>query len=118
MTAVFAKISSESASASASVLSFVNFSQVVFYLFNFLFFLYFAFLWWFLVVWVGEDARQRGLSEAVKKRYQGLTLFLSLPGLFLYFLMRPRQTVEEKKRAEMEEEILKLELEKLRRESK
>lgn len=91
--------------------------QVIFYLFNFLVFIYLVFFWLFLVRWTGEDAKRRGVSAGQRQIYQLLVLVFTLPGLLLYSLLRPAMTSEERKRAEMEEEVLKLELEKLRRES-
>lgn len=91
--------------------------QVIFYFFNFLFFVYLVFFWLFLVRWVGEDAKRRGVVVEQRQIYQLLILIFTLPGLLLYFLLRPAMTSEERKRAEMEEEVLKLELERLRRET-
>ncbi len=96
----------------------LNFNQLVFYFFNFLFFVYVVFLWALLFNWVGKDSRRRGLSDQSRRVYQVLVLVFTLPGLLLYFLTRPRLTLAEKERLEMEEELLRLELEKLRREVK
>ena len=113
------KIASDSALASSSALLAVSayFSRLPFYILNLLFFGYFLFLWAFMITWVGSDSVRRGVTQKWQKWYQVLVLVFSFPGLLLYLLLRPSLTLEEKKRAEMEEEILRLELEKLKRES-
>jgi len=113
------KIASDSALASSSALLAVSayFSRLPFYILNLLFFGYFLFLWAFMITWVGSDSVRRGVNQKWQKWYQVLVLVFSFPGLLLYLLLRPSLTLEEKKRAEMEEEILRLELEKLKRES-
>src|SRR3989344_6799133 len=113
------KIASDSALASSSAFLAVSayFSRLPFYILNLLFFGYFLFLWAFMITWVGSDSVRRGVNQKWQKWYQVLVLVFSFPGLLLYLLLRPSLTLEEKKRAEMEEEILRLELEKLKRES-
>lgn len=93
-------------------------SALPFYIFNLFFFGFILFLWYLLVRWVGRDAQSRGCPDSQRKNFQIVVLIFNLPGLLIYLLLRPSQTLAEIKRAEMEEEILKLELEKLRRETK
>jgi|GEM_PF-7010175 hypothetical protein len=92
-------------------------SNLPFYILNLFFFLYIISLWLLMVRWVGVDCGRRGVPRARRLYYQALVLIFNFPGLLLYFLLRPTMTAEEIRRAEMEEEILSLELEKLRRES-
>lgn len=91
-------------------------NKLPFYILNLLFFSYLIFLWVFMVSWVNRDAAGRGLSPSTRQWFLVLVLVFNFPGLLLYLLLRPSQTLEEKERLAMEEELLKLELNKLRRE--
>lgn len=116
VTFVFAATDSAAAAVAGSFDFSRLLSQAIFYFFNLLFFTYLVFLWWLLVRWVKEDGRRRGVDEKQVNFYQILVLVFTLPGLLLYFFLRPPMTLDEKKRAEMEQEVLQLELEKLKRE--
>lgn len=114
---MLATVSAKVATASATIiLSWL--SRLPFLFLNLFFYAYLIFLWLFLVRWIGSDAARRGLSKKSIRLFQAAVLVFSLPGLLAYLLLRPATTLGEKERAEMEEELLKLELEKLRRELK
>lgn len=76
--------------------------------------MYFLALWLILVYWVWGDSGERGLPLARRKIFLFLVVFFNFPGLLLYFLLRPPLTVAEKERLKKEEELLDLELKKLR----
>lgn len=92
-------------------------SALPYYVINLFFFSYLVFLWFLMVRWVGRDCQGRGVAGFRKRNYQILVLVFNFPGLLLYLFLRPSMTVAEVSRGEMEEEILRLELEKLRREA-
>lgn len=92
-------------------------SSLPFYLFNLFFLGYLILLWALMYNWVGSDCNKRGIAGMRKRNYQVLTLIFNFPGLLLYLLFRPQFTLDEVRRAQMEEEVLVLELQKLRRES-
>lgn len=97
------------------VSDFIN--SLPFYTLNLFFFIYLLVLWTLMIRWVGRDCERRGVPNSRKRNYQVLALIFNFPGLLLYLMSRPSLTLEEIRRSEMEEEILTLELEKLRRES-
>ena len=101
--------------ASAILADFIN--SLPFYILNLFFFAYFLLIWVLMVRFVGRDCEQRGITGVKKKNYQVMVLLFNFPGLLLYLMMRPSNTLKDIKRVEMEEEILTLELEKLRRET-
>jgi len=88
-----------------------------FYVLNLFFFAYFLLIWALMVRFVEQDCGRRGVMGMRKKNFQVLVLLFNFPGLLLYLMMRPANTLSEIKRAGMEDELLTLELEKLRRES-
>ncbi|MCL5004042.1 MAG: hypothetical protein M1352_02110 [Patescibacteria group bacterium] len=117
MNVVFATASATPSGIAVGSIVADFFGGLPFYLFNLFFLSYLVFLWVFLVRWVGQDALRRGIEGSRRQAYMILVLIFSFPGLFLYLLLRPPLTLDEQKRAEMEEEVITLELEKLRRES-
>lgn len=88
-----------------------------FYLLNLFFLGYLVLLWALMYNWVGSDCGKRGITGMRKRNFQVLTLIFNFPGLLLYLLFRPQFTLDDVRRAQMEEEVLSLELQKLRRES-
>jgi hypothetical protein len=59
-----------------------------------------------LIVWVWRDASARSKSSAVRIGALALVLVFNLVGLIVYLLLRPRETLSERREREMIEEIL------------
>lgn len=114
MSAIFSATSSASPSAFLARLVPRSFSFPLVAAFVFM---YLLALWLILVHWVWEDSGERGLSLYQRKVFLLLVIFFNFPGLLLYFILRPPLTVAERERLEKEEELLELELKKLRHES-
>lgn len=110
-----APVTAKVSTASAAFSDFIT--SLPFYLLNLFFFTYLLLIWLLMVVWVGRDCERRGLSGQTRRNFQALVLVFNFPGLLLYLLQRPALTLEEIKRAKIEDEVLTLELEKLRRET-
>lgn len=66
--------------------------------------------WLALVFWTARDARQRTGSFAAQMVAALLVLGLFLPGLFIYLMVRPRRTLSQRYAQTLEEEALRLEL--------
>lgn len=81
-------------------------------------FLYLLILWLLLVKFVWEDARERSQSALFLKVSLLLVLLFNFPGLLLYLILRPPLTLREKERFLLEEELLKLDIKKLRKKEK
>ncbi|MCC6381239.1 MAG: zinc ribbon domain-containing protein [Dehalococcoidia bacterium] len=71
---------------------------------------YLAAFWLALVFWTARDARQRTGSFAAQMAAALLVLSLFLPGLFIYLMVRPRRTLAQRYAQMLEEEALRLEL--------
>ncbi len=71
--------------------------------------------WYSLVNWYKRDCQHRPLSDDQKKFFYYLVLFFNIPGLLIYYFMRP-STFEEIERWNRERELLDLELRYYRRE--
>lgn len=71
---------------------------------------YIAAFWLTLVFWTARDIRQRSSSTAVQVAAPLLVLMTFLPGLWLYLVMRPRYTRAQLYSRTLEEEALRLEL--------
>ncbi len=78
-------------------------------------FLYLLTLWLLLTRFVLVDARERSQSALFLKVSLFLVLFFNFPGLLLYLILRPPLTLREKERFLLEEELLKLEIKKVRK---
>ena len=105
--------------ASGSVSAIVGFlSALPFRISLLMVFLYVLFLWLLLVRFVWEDSHLRSSNRFFIKLSLLLVIFFNFPGLFLYLILRPSVTFEEVARAELEDELLKLEVEKLKKEKK
>ena len=74
---------------------------------------YFLAVWLSLAVWAFMDIRSRTEDIFVRAFAVLLVLALNVPGLLLYFLLRPQETLEEQYRRSLEEEALLQDLEKL-----
>jgi|GEM_PF-6351396 len=85
-------------------------------LISFLFMLYFLLFWLSLVGWVWQDMAKRPIEERLRKVFLALVIVFNLLGVLLYLVWRP-PTCAELEKEKMEEEILRLEWERLRREA-
>jgi predicted RNA-binding Zn-ribbon protein involved in translation (DUF1610 family) len=75
-------------------------------LFGFFFAVYFLAVWAGLVVWTWRDVRSRTREILTQILSVILVVLFSVPGLLLYFLLRPRETLEEQYERELAEESL------------
>ncbi|MDO8674481.1 MAG: zinc ribbon domain-containing protein [Dehalococcoidia bacterium] len=67
---------------------------------------YLVALWFSLVVWTFRDVRARSRDIILQFMSVLLVLIFSLPGLVLYFVLRPRDTLAEAYERSLEEETL------------
>lgn len=67
---------------------------------------YFLAFWVSLVVWTYRDISTRSKDPFVRTLAVALVAVLNLPGLFLYFVLRPKETLEEAYERSLEEEAL------------
>lgn len=65
-----------------------------------------AALWLSLIFWTLRDARTRMKDPRVRFLALLLVIFLFIPGVIIYLLLRPQQTLEEKYLRTLEEEAL------------
>lgn len=65
-----------------------------------------AALWVSLVVWTYRDVRARSRDPLVRVLAVLLVALLSLPGVLVYLILRPRNTMEEEYQRTLEEEAL------------
>jgi hypothetical protein len=73
--------------------------------------LYLAVLWLALVLWTFGDIRRRTRNWFARLLATLFVLVLGLPGMVLYLLLRPKQTLAESYERELEEEALLQDLE-------
>ncbi|MCC7364761.1 MAG: zinc ribbon domain-containing protein [Dehalococcoidia bacterium] len=73
-------------------------------------FMYVAALWLTLVYWTARDIRQRTSSPGMQMAAPLLVLAGFFPGLLLYLVLRPRQTLAQQYAHVLEEEVLRTEL--------
>ena len=67
---------------------------------------YLILFWLSLVIWTARDIHARSSSGFIRVLCVLLVLFLFLPGLLLYILLRPRHTLEQTYQAALNEEVL------------
>ncbi|MDP2874050.1 MAG: hypothetical protein Q8N84_02035 [bacterium] len=82
-----------------------------------LFLLYFLIFWVSLVFWLTKDMAKRPIDEDWKKYFSAAVVLFNVLGVFLYLIWRP-PTHEEIEKDKMEDEILRLELKRLRQQVK
>ena len=63
-------------------------------------------VWVALVLWSWHDMGSRSRSAALRFLATLLVALLNVPGLFIYLLLRPRQTLAEAYERSLEEEVL------------
>jgi len=71
----------------------------------------FVALWLAMVVWSYRDMKARSRDSLAQLLVATLVLILNVPGLFIYILMRPRETLSEAYERSLEEEALLQEIE-------
>jgi hypothetical protein len=67
--------------------------------------------WLAMVIWAYRDMRARSRDSVAQLLVATLVLLLNVPGLFIYILMRPRETLSEAYERSLEEEALLQEIE-------
>ena len=67
---------------------------------------YVVVLWLSLITWTYRDTRSRSSAPLVALLAVLLVLIFNFPGLILYFILRPRQTLSESYERSLEEEAL------------
>ena len=72
---------------------------------------YYVLLLFAIAVWTYRDIRSRTQDITAQVLAVALVLVLQLPGLILYLLMRPKQTLAEKYERALEEEYLRRDIE-------
>jgi RNA polymerase subunit RPABC4/transcription elongation factor Spt4 len=63
-------------------------------------------VWIGLVVWTFRDVRSRSRELFTTLLSVAMVLLFNVPGILLYFLLRPRETLEERYERELSEEAL------------
>lgn len=63
-------------------------------------------LWLSLIIWTFRDIRTRSRDRLVRILSAVLVAILNLPGLLIYIILRPTQTLDEKYQHTLEEEVL------------
>ena len=63
-------------------------------------------IWIGLVVWTFRDVRSRSRELFTTLLSVAMVLLFNVPGILLYFLLRPRETLEERYERELSEEAL------------
>jgi hypothetical protein len=67
--------------------------------------------WLAMVLWAFRDMRARSRDRLAQLQVAALVAVLTLPGLFIYLLLRPRETLAESYERSLEEEALLQEIE-------
>jgi len=68
-------------------------------------------LWFAMVIWTYRDMRARSRDTLAQIFVTGIVAVLNLPGLLVYILLRPRETLSEAYERSLEEEALLQEIE-------
>ncbi len=75
-----------------------------------IFIAYAVVLWLGIIVWTYRDIRERTRDSASQALALGLVVLFNIPGLFLYLVLRPHETLSEAYERRLEAEALKQEL--------
>ena len=78
----------------------------VFQLVGAFFGVYLVAVWIGLVVWTFRDIRSRSRELLTQLLSMAMVVLFNVPGILLYFLLRPRETLEERYERELSEEAL------------
>lgn len=73
-----------------------------------------AALWLAMIVWTNRDMRARSRDPLAQVFVTAIVALLNVPGLLIYFLLRPRETLAEAYERSLEEEALLQEIEEKR----
>lgn len=92
------------------MLSFFEFvGNLDFNIFGTLLFLILGIFWFVLVGWVWIDSGERTSNRKARIVYMLLVLILNIPGLIIYLIVRPSETIEQIYWADLERRYLKYE---------
>jgi hypothetical protein len=70
-----------------------------------------AAFWLAMIIWTYRDMRSRSRDSMAQLLAAGMVALLTLPGLLIYLLLRPRETLSEAYERSLEEEALLQEIE-------
>lgn len=71
----------------------------------------FAALWLAMIIWTNRDMRARSRDPLAQIFVTAIVALLNVPGLLVYFMLRPRETLTEAYERSLEEEALLQEIE-------
>jgi len=92
------------------VLGFFDFvGGVDFNIFGTILFLLLIVFWLVLIGWVWIDSGERTSNMSIRVGYLFLVVFLNIPGLIIYLIIRPSETIEQIYWADLERRYLKYE---------
>lgn len=92
------------------ILSFFDFvGSLDFNMFGFILGLVLVVFWLFIIGWVWVDSGERTSKRGLRVGYVLLSVFLNIPGLIIYLIIRPSETIEEIYWADLERRYLKYE---------
>ena len=92
------------------ILNFFDFvGGINFNIFSFIVVLLFVIFWLVIVGWVWIDSSERTSRKELKVLYMFLAIVLNIPGLIIYLIIRPSETIEEIYWADLERRYLKYE---------
>lgn len=92
------------------ILSFFEFvGNIDFNMFGFILGFVLVVFWLFIIGWVWVDSGERTSKRGLRVGYVLLSVFLNIPGLIIYLIIRPSETIEEIYWADLERRYLKYE---------
>lgn len=92
------------------ILSFFDFiGSINFNTFGFVLGFVLILFWLFIIGWVWVDSGERTSKKGLRVGYVLLSAFLNIPGLIIYLIIRPSETIEEIYWADLERRYLKYE---------
>ncbi|MBP6975995.1 zinc-ribbon domain-containing protein [Candidatus Dojkabacteria bacterium] len=92
------------------ILTFFDFvGGINFNIFSFVLILLFIIFWLVIVGWVWIDSSERTSRKGLRFAYMLLAILLNIPGLIIYLIIRPSETIEEIYWADLERRYLKFE---------
>lgn len=92
------------------ILTFFDFvGGINFNIFSFVLILLFIIFWLVIVGWVWIDSSERTSRKGLRFVYMLLAIVLNIPGLIIYLIIRPSETIEEIYWADLERRYLKFE---------
>lgn len=92
------------------ILTFFDFvGGINFNIFSFVLILLFIIFWLVIVGWVWIDSSERTSKKGLRFVYMLIAIVLNIPGLIIYLIIRPSETIEEIYWADLERRYLKFE---------